>query len=1079
MGPGDVVPWTFRIVESAPGALEVDTTWVADDVSEGQPLPISVRANMVLPDAMEAYLVWKMHFDNLPGGGLTVSDSTIIFWRWRLGDRARSGHIAVELFLPNRGFRFKSHTKSHYQGLDLQDPPGKWVTHGFYLVQLPPEPSLPPTPGERIRGILLAVHYPVEQTFELDSLYIGPAPPGFRPTPWRPRREGPAFAGLPRPTVGGALEDVDRDGELEAILLSGHGETGVWLLGRPRTRSPVTRLLLQTGIDAGKAQSAFFFDLDADGDKDVILLGAVDPDSPEAIRIYENRGHFAFRRRQAPDHDPVASYGTAVAWHPGLRRYVFYSNFVGFFQDEKAHDRLWFLDGWDPIPLELPAAWRERISRRPAVFSSVFSDLDLDGYPDLVVASNQNGVRILPGTPEGLAQDPLPVLEGGGKRIRGEIEIVLPADFDADGDPDLFVCIDSRSFPDRLLRNEGDFRFTDVTFEAGLVDSARTEAGAWADFDNDGDLDLFLANVNRPCALFLNRGDGTFARSTSFFERVCLPLVALVQGDLDRDGDEDLLLFQQDGYPVLLENHVDDGGGFSVRLEGPPLYPEPVGARLVACDPNTGEVLQTWWWLSGCNMGTSWPAELHVGFGDRDSLDLLATYPDGSVAHARVRRGFTGVLTLKPPPRGFGEWVRATLRREWLWKVRSFGARHTEGLVAVALVASLVLGFLWGYNGHLLPALLFPLVPLAQVQLIHFWTSPLDQWEPWTQLAVFLAAWVGASALKRRQERLVSPGDLAQVLMGFGHSNWGRACSQVLRSCGDLSHPGLPPDKRRRLEEFLRDGAREALRGLPPALERIIELSRATLPRERKLVRHLKQHRPRLAPLLEFATRLEAGPGSDSPASRVRILSLQEEMRCLLRDLDTLEDRLLARRKVSLRACLRRHMAGWRRLAAERGLALECELPEEDPLFVFMDASSLEMCLDNLIQNAAECAGGTGSHVRIEVRLRGRWVEADIRDDGPGIPEGLRTRIFEPGYSTHGRKRGQGLWWTRRELERFAGELLLVEAEPGQTRFRMRLRWVSWEAEPGCNGEAEPRGWRAIFGRKARRGGKRIHEHTR
>ena len=64
-------------------------------------------------------------------------------------------------------------------------------------------------------------------------------------------------------------------------------------------------------------------------------------------------------------------------------------------------------------------------------------------------------------------------------------------DVDNDGDPDLYV---TRVGPDVLYRNDGDGTFTDVTAEAGVADDLWSAAAAWADFDRDGDLDLYLGN---------------------------------------------------------------------------------------------------------------------------------------------------------------------------------------------------------------------------------------------------------------------------------------------------------------------------------------------------------------------------------------------------------------------------------------------------------------------------------------------------------------------------------------------------------------------------------------------------------
>ncbi len=105
-----------------------------------------------------------------------------------------------------------------------------------------------------------------------------------------------------------------------------------------------------------------------------------------------------------------------------------------------------------------------------------------------------------------------------------------------------------------LLRNNGDRTFSDVTRSAGLAEPAfPTQAAAWGDFDGDGDLDLFIGNESRveidngagdyPSQLFQNNGDGTFtdiAESAGVTnDRYCKSATA---GDFDNDGDLDLYL---------------------------------------------------------------------------------------------------------------------------------------------------------------------------------------------------------------------------------------------------------------------------------------------------------------------------------------------------------------------------------------------------------------------------------------------------------------------------------------------------------------------------------------------------------
>ncbi len=86
------------------------------------------------------------------------------------------------------------------------------------------------------------------------------------------------------------------------------------------------------------------------------------------------------------------------------------------------------------------------------------------------------------------------------------------ADYDSDGDLDLYVGNEgsgTRAYPSQLFRNDGD-RFTDVADEAGVSNDRYTKAVAWGDYDNDGDPDLYVSTNNTPNRLYRNKGDGTF-----------------------------------------------------------------------------------------------------------------------------------------------------------------------------------------------------------------------------------------------------------------------------------------------------------------------------------------------------------------------------------------------------------------------------------------------------------------------------------------------------------------------------------------------------------------------------------------
>jgi hypothetical protein len=128
-------------------------------------------------------------------------------------------------------------------------------------------------------------------------------------------------------------------------------------------------------------------------------------------------------------------------------------------------------------------------------------------------------------------------------------------DYDADGFPDLYICdiagpltlspkeLAASPGGNRLYHNKGDGTFTDVTARAGVGFKGIAMGAAWADYDNDGKLDLIVTTYDR-LVLYHNNGDGTFEDMTA---RAGLAKfrgfwTGASWGDYDRDGNVDLYI---------------------------------------------------------------------------------------------------------------------------------------------------------------------------------------------------------------------------------------------------------------------------------------------------------------------------------------------------------------------------------------------------------------------------------------------------------------------------------------------------------------------------------------------------------
>jgi enediyne biosynthesis protein E4 len=230
--------------------------------------------------------------------------------------------------------------------------------------------------------------------------------------------------------------------------------------------------------------------------------------------------------------------------------------------------------------------------QNPECGGSALGDFDNDGWPD-VFRTECRGTRVA-----------LMHNEGDGKFAdrTGDIQTAMPdkllgygqtfADYDNDGDLDLFVAFGNWNYSQRdrnlLLRNDRGV-FTDVAQEAGLTDVNATDNAVWLDYDRDGWLDLYTANLGQPEVrnlLYRNNGDGTFADVTaeagldvSFSEEAGGSNGALAAGDFNDDGWPDLYvavfrarnrLFLNDGQgrfvEITSEDLGDPGQAFDVAV---------------------------------------------------------------------------------------------------------------------------------------------------------------------------------------------------------------------------------------------------------------------------------------------------------------------------------------------------------------------------------------------------------------------------------------------------------------------------------------------------------------------------------
>ncbi|MBN2104311.1 VCBS repeat-containing protein [bacterium] len=330
-------------------------------------------------------------------------------------------------------------------------------------------------------------------------------------------------------SLGCAWIDFDSDGDPDLFTANDNGETDAFYsntggLFSSQAADPLT-------AEAFNSTGATWGDFDNDGRPDVYVSHRNAPGS-----LYRNTGNGTFESVPLMT-DAVNSFGAAWADYDSdgfLDLVVTVSNDVNRLyhnQGDGTFMRITEGDLVNDVAASLNAAW---------------CDYDLDGDPDLFVAngSDENN-QLYRNNGDGSFSK---ITEGSLVNDVGNSWSASWGDYNGDRYPDLFVANNDQ--PNALYKNLKDGTFQKIQTGPVVTDSDHSRSSAWADVDNDGDLDLFVSNRHDDSKLYLNRGLGNFDRyvigsgnwrGASF-------------GDMDLDGDMDLFVCEDGGSNHLYAN---------------------------------------------------------------------------------------------------------------------------------------------------------------------------------------------------------------------------------------------------------------------------------------------------------------------------------------------------------------------------------------------------------------------------------------------------------------------------------------------------------------------------------------------
>jgi hypothetical protein len=269
------------------------------------------------------------------------------------------------------------------------------------------------------------------------------------------------------------------------------------------------------------------------------------------------------------------------------------------------------------------------------------ADYDGDGFSDIFVA-NDHQINYMYNNNEGKGFVDKGIMSGVAFNQAGEATISMSvdfADYNNDGLLDLFVSDDTYC---SLYKNRGNGVFTDMSYPSGIAVASGQHVGwssSFIDYDNDGDVDIFKTNgelkhlYGQEDQLFENQNgehftDVSVERGT-YFEKELVGRGACF-GDYDNDGDIDAYIVNLNDEGVLLRNNRgNDNNWILVKLVGTTSNRDGLGAKIIV---STGDITQTAQKRSTTGYLSQNDPRIHFGLAQNSSIDKLEiSWPSGKV----------------------------------------------------------------------------------------------------------------------------------------------------------------------------------------------------------------------------------------------------------------------------------------------------------------------------------------------------------------------------------------------------------------------------------------------------------------
>lgn len=661
---------------------------------------------------------------------------------------------------------------------------------------------------------------------------------------------------------------------------------------------------------------------------------------------------------------------------------------------------------------------------------SVFGDIDNDGDLDLFVPRYGAGNKLFRNDCSRSNKKEIKFTDitnksgvAGRDTLSRSVHGLL-ADFDNDGDLDLLVA--NSGMENWLFLNDGSGTFHDVTDSAGFSADKETNVACYFDADNDGDLDLLVCNRNRD-KYYENQGNASFIDKSppSFLHKGGYPM-GIAAADFNNDGDIDLYCSDDFKPSHSLRNNTDNNNFIKIKVSCSKSNRDGIGSKLYLFQH--GHLGEKAYLLAMRHITAGGPRNsmssqvVHFGIADSKPKDILINFPSG------IQRKLVNIqpgryLQIKEQD---GIARKLALLQKWYIRTVRYTPNQNEALYILSYIFIFIVGLFFLFRTHWKNYKLYLVlwIPLGLFLIFYLALKDSGAFSHYFLPILFSVGSLLAGIMVNNKIN-VSPTDLMEyqeklffATNAFFHGGWGaRKLNRLKLYCANLSAEEIPAKK---IQFSLLESIDDYFSLVLTEIERILIFARTT----NTLPSTISACRTYLFTLSTSLNALKTELNLNKKLTGTLFNAIIENIQLLQANLRLMRKTVSKQFTCDIKSETKRALENFSIAAIDMELAAA----PNAHLIARIRPAEYSQILENLIKNAIRATKNKNKKkVIIKINANLDFVFISVEDNGCGIEPAIQEKLFQEQFSTKNKSGGFGLYNSQIILKKYGGKISLLK----------------------------------------------------